>query len=145
MMLSIRPEHARDILDGVKTVELRRRFPDNAAAMWLLLYASSPTRALLGAANIQRVHRLPLAQLLRTYHSAACVSKQKFKEYFAGRNEGFALVLSATARLQKPIPLEDLRAVYNLDPVLSYRWICRERAKLLSDCGFSGMGKFNRE
>ena len=135
IMLSIRPEHARNILDGIKTVELRRRFPENAAGMWLLLYASSPTRALVGAARVHRVHRLPLTQLWHTYRAAANVSREQFNQYFADRRVGSAIILQHAIRFERIVPLHELREAYGLDPNVSYRWICGPATRLLNDRG----------
>jgi predicted transcriptional regulator len=135
IMLSIRPEHACNILDGIKTVELRRRFPENAAGMWLLLYASSSTRALVGAARVHRVHSLPLAQLWHTYRAAAYVSREQFNQYFADCTVGSAIILEHPIRFPRIVPLHELRGAYGLDPNVSYRWICGPATRLLNDRG----------
>ena len=133
IMLSIQPEHARNILEGTKTAELRRRFPVGAGGACVLLYASSPTCAVVGAVRIVRVHRLPLDQLWRRYQRDACVSRGQFTCYFAGLMHGTAIMLSDAVRFREPVPLANLRDVYDLNPVLSYRYIDGRRGALLKD------------
>jgi hypothetical protein len=54
VIFSIRPPHAEKILDGTKTVELRRRFTGDVRLGTLaLIYTTSPTSALTGFARIQ--------------------------------------------------------------------------------------------
>jgi predicted transcriptional regulator len=49
IIMSIRPEHAFDIMSGRKTVELRRRFPEHVpTGSLILIYASSPEQRLIG-------------------------------------------------------------------------------------------------
>jgi predicted transcriptional regulator len=55
IIISIRPEHARNIMAGRKTVELRRRFPASVLhGTTMLIYSSTPERALVGAVRIGR-------------------------------------------------------------------------------------------
>jgi predicted transcriptional regulator len=46
IIISVKPEHAHNIIVGRKTVELRRRFTDTSAIV--LIYSSSPEKALIG-------------------------------------------------------------------------------------------------
>ena len=42
IIISIKPEHAHNIIVGRKTVELRRRFADTSAiGRWMLIYSSN--------------------------------------------------------------------------------------------------------
>ena len=58
IIISIRPEHVRNIMAGRKTVELRRRFPKALATGVLFIYSSSPEQALVGTAHIEQVQRM---------------------------------------------------------------------------------------
>jgi hypothetical protein len=52
VLVSIRPNFASKILDGDKTVELRRKFPEvGAMGMTALIYSSSPVSAIVGYAR----------------------------------------------------------------------------------------------
>jgi predicted transcriptional regulator len=54
--MNIRPPHASKILDGQKTVELRRKFPElTTKGTIALIYSSSPVRVIVGYARIKRV------------------------------------------------------------------------------------------
>ena len=52
LMLSVRPRFARALLAGTKTAEIRRRFPDVPVGTTVVLYSSSPERALLGTMRV---------------------------------------------------------------------------------------------
>ncbi len=74
VLVSVQPKFVSKILDGDKTVELRRRFPETTVTGALvLIYSSSPVRAVVGYARIRQVLRLPIAQLWRQHGVAACV------------------------------------------------------------------------
>jgi len=74
IIMSVRPEHAFDIMSGRKTVELRRRFPDTVpTGSLMLVYASSPEQRLIGAVVIEGVKRMTPAGLWRSFRHTACV------------------------------------------------------------------------
>src|SRR6266851_9958504 len=59
LLISIKPEYASAILEGRKTVELRRKFPEDVAfGSRLYIYSSSPIQAVVGIASVTRVDRL---------------------------------------------------------------------------------------
>jgi predicted transcriptional regulator len=64
ILVSIRPVFATKILEGQKSVELRRRFPIQAGAgCRLLIYSSRPVSAVVGFARIKTVLKLPVARI----------------------------------------------------------------------------------
>ena len=89
IIISIRPEHVRNIMAGRKTVELRRRFPEALATGVLLIYSSSPEQALVGTARIEQVQRMTPEGLWRRFKDKVCITRDLFDAYFAGANEGF--------------------------------------------------------
>ena len=79
IIISVKPEHARNIIVGRKTVELRRRFADTSAiGRWMLIYSSSPEKALIGAVRIANVRRMAVGTLWRAFREQACVPRSAF-------------------------------------------------------------------
>jgi predicted transcriptional regulator/DNA-binding XRE family transcriptional regulator len=123
IIFSVRPPHAEKILDGSKTVELRRRFrrlimPGTLA----LIYTTSPTSALTGFATIQDVQLLALTELWKRHRSAACLAKGDFEEYFSGLKRGYAIVLESARTLGRPVKLHELRKRFGFEPPQSYQY-----------------------
>jgi hypothetical protein len=56
-IISIHPGYADAILDGTKTIELRRRVPELANGTRFWIYATRPTAAVVGVATISDVKR----------------------------------------------------------------------------------------
>ena len=134
IILSIRPEHADNIMAGRKTVELRRRFPECLAAGGLMLiYASSPEQALVGAARIEGVRRMTPAGLWRSFKERVCVPRDFFNAYFAGAEEGFGVVLGRAVRFDEPIPVSELKERFSVSPPQSYRYVRGSLIGLLND------------
>jgi predicted transcriptional regulator len=124
IVISIRPDHARNIMDGRKTVELRRRFPASLGIGGLMLiYASSPEKALIGAARIEGVQRMSPARLWRRFRDQACVPEELFNSYFEGAAEGFGVMLGGVVRFNEPIPVSELKERFRFSPPQSYVYV----------------------
>jgi predicted transcriptional regulator len=109
VIFSIRPVHAEKILDGSKTVELRRRFTGSVRPGTLaLIYSTSPTSALTGSARIHDVQRLAVPDLWKRHRSSACLQKREFEDYFSGLDSGYAIVLTSAKPLPRPVGLREL-------------------------------------
>lgn len=134
MIISIRPEHAYNIMAGRKTVELRRRFPQTVpVGSLMLIYASSPEQRLVGAVVIEGVKRMTPAGLWRSFRHHACVERSLFQDYFSGAQEGFGVLLGACVRFEHPIPVSELKERFRFFPPQSYRYIRGSLTGLLND------------
>jgi predicted transcriptional regulator/DNA-binding XRE family transcriptional regulator len=123
IVLSVKPRFAEKILDGSKTVELRRRFSSavpSGARAWI--YSTTPIKAMTGAATISAVKQLPLLDLWKRYKDAVAVTRSEFNSYFDGVDDGYAILLSAPHTLANPVPLSDLRSFCEFEPPQSYQY-----------------------
>lgn len=124
VIFSIRPVHAEKILDGSKTVELRRRFTGGVKPGTLaLIYSTSPTSALTGSARIKEIQRLSVSELWEKHRSAVCLRKREFEDYFFGLDRGYAIVLTSAKPLNRPVGLPELRERFGFEPPQSYQYI----------------------
>jgi predicted transcriptional regulator len=109
LLLSVRPVFVDRILDGTKTVELRRVRPDVVAGQNILIYSSTPTMALLASAIVARVDVSDPENLWQHVRHAAGVSKAEYAAYFTGAGRAAAIWLSHVRALSRPIALRELR------------------------------------
>ncbi len=121
LILSIKPEYSDKILVGAKTVELRRRFPLAAGkGAVAYIYSTSPIRALVGAAEIQDVERLPISTLWRRHGKSASIGKTDFETYFQGLDEGYALLMARPRSFLRPLDLAELKERFGFKAPQSY-------------------------
>jgi predicted transcriptional regulator len=127
VILSIKPEYALQIMEGKKTIELRRRFPvEDIIGGIAIIYASSPLQGIIGYAQIQSVTKLPLAAIWEKFSKEACVTKKFFDTYFNGLSEGFAITLSQPVKLKKPVSIQKLEKSYSFTAPQSYQYATEE-------------------
>lgn len=121
VILSIKPAYTQKILEGVKTVELRRRFPVAAGSgATAYIYSTSPVRALVGAAEISDVERLPVAVLWQRHGRSALIHKQDFDAYFRGTHEGYALIICNARPFSRPFNLVELKERFDFKAPQSF-------------------------
>jgi predicted transcriptional regulator len=134
VLVSIRPFYASRILDGQKTVELRRRFPEfSVKGVTAFIYSSRPVSAIIGCARIKHVLKLPVSQIWKEHGAAACISKDEFDAYFFGLRYGFAIFFESVQPLKQQLKAIDLAAQFGIVPPQSYRYVTGEWVALLSN------------
>ena len=141
-LMSVRPQYAALILNGEKTVELRRRFPDiGSVGATVFIYSSSPIRAIVGHTKIKDVQKLSVPEIWKAHSDAACISRKDFYRYFSGIKFGFAIMLGAV----KPMVLvtaNDLESQFGIVPPQSYRYVAKNFLSLIADEQFQASGRY---
>ena len=132
VLFSVKPNYAEQILDGRKTVELRRQFTQTEVAGALaFIYSTSPVRKLVGYARITAVRRLCVRNIWREYRDVAGIAKAAFDAYFRGKREGYVIVLETPTRLAQGVSIESLRLRFGFVPPQSFRYVPREYHALI--------------
>jgi predicted transcriptional regulator len=109
-IISIHPSYAEAILAGKKTIELRRRIPELPSGTCLWIYATRPTRAVVGFVTIRDVMKAHPRTIWNKHRDGAGVDHASFKTYFNGANQGVAIFLAAAQRVV-PITIDQLRSI----------------------------------
>lgn len=109
IVISIRPQWSGLIRSGLKTTELRRRFPLLPEGSIAYLYESSPTCGLVSLLRICKVHEMAVDDLWCVHGKASCVPEHQFAEYFEGRRTGYGIEISECYALPNFLGLADLR------------------------------------
>jgi len=124
LLVSIRPQYAEKIFAGTKTVELRRTRPRLLRGDLVLIYVTSPVKALAGACEVVEVIEGTPEALWRIVQDRAGVSAQEFCDYYAGAAIAFGIHLKNAQRLPEPLHLEELRTEWpSFHPPQAYRYL----------------------
>jgi predicted transcriptional regulator len=123
LVLSLRPRFADSILDGHKSVELRRQRVSPSLGTPVLLYASAPVMAVVGTARVAEVHVDEPDCMWRQFHMDLGLKREEFEQYVAGATRASALRLTDIDRLWAPVSLAHLRHAQPFNPPQSYRYL----------------------
>jgi predicted transcriptional regulator len=125
LFISVKPHYAKAILDGRKTVELRRTRPNLPDGSLVILYSSTPTRAVVGWAQLIGVREGTPVEIWDEYGAAAAIEELDYDAYFDGTDQAFALELDDVVAATQPIPLSVIRSI-GIQPPQSWRYVPAE-------------------
>ncbi|MCX7016242.1 MAG: ASCH domain-containing protein [Candidatus Sumerlaeota bacterium] len=141
VLLSIRPEFADKVLDGVKNVELRRVRPRLKGGDWVFVYASSPIKRLVGFFEVDEVVKEEPQSLWNKVGSTAGISRDRYDLYFSGVREACAIYIRRTWRFGNPLELKVLkRGTTPFSAPQSFRYLHMDEAKHLLRLGWKRNG-----
>jgi len=115
LVLSLKPRWAQKILNGTKRVEVWRRFSRTWAGSHVLLYASTPVKAVVGSARIREIeHGSP--ELLWTYYGNALGCRpDELEDYCHGCSKVWGLALDRVHAFRRTVSLEELQSFVGSD------------------------------
>jgi predicted transcriptional regulator len=132
VLLSIKPKFALQIIDGTKTIELRRKFPTETVIGGIaVIYASSPLQKIIGYAFIKNVSFLTADKIWSKYGEESKVQKDFFYKYYDNLTHGFAIHLEKPLQLKRQLSLRELKNEYDINPPQSYRYLSTEISKAI--------------
>ncbi|MGW5659855.1 ASCH domain-containing protein [Streptomyces sp. NPDC003758] len=123
LLMSLHPRYATAILDGRKSVELRRQRVAVPPGTKVILYATSPVMALVGTATVTAVQVGTPSEIWKTHKKHGAISRRDYLAYMEGAEQASALLLDAARRFSDPVPLAHLRAGGSFHPPQSYRYV----------------------
>jgi len=109
ILLSLKPQHAQTIFNGLKTVELRKRRPNIKPGTRIWIYVSLPTGAIKGSAKLFRLESNSPKTIWKKLGGQTGVSKQEFDHYFQNSKIAHALVLKDVRRLTHDLSLKEIK------------------------------------
>lgn len=110
-MVSLRPRYIEMLLNGTKTVELRRRrlhLPDRTV-LWL--YSTLPVGDVVAAACVARIHHGTPASVWRDFAPRTGLTLHEYRTYTRHASWVTAIELERVIPLVRSIPLREIREV----------------------------------
>ena len=111
LLMSLRPEFAELILQGRKTVELRRKFSKKYEGATIVFYITQPVQQFMFTATITQVDHNQKKCLWSDYEQECGISQTTFDKYFSGIDHGYAIHLSNVKTLPNQLILEHAKKV----------------------------------
>lgn len=110
ILISLAPAYTRAILDGKKTVELRRRRlrVENGTRVWI--YSKIPAARIEATAYVESIHEGDPESLWCDFEHEVGISRAEFDRYFTGCSRGWALKLTLVRALIPALELSVIRA-----------------------------------
>ncbi len=112
-MISLKEEYFNRILDGTKSFEFRRVFASSLNEPFLCaIYVSSPVQQIKGIVHFDKPIRDSIDGLLELAKKTNYPYIQGIREYFKGKEKGYALPVIKLDLFNNPLRLTDVKEVY---------------------------------
>ena len=121
VLMSIKPKYAQLIKSGKKTVELRRIAPKVSAGDIIVIYESMPVQQITAFCEVESLLSMKPSDLWKVVYPKACITKEKFNQYFQGKQYANGIELKNVSLLDAPKTMRELS--WNLRPPQSYCYI----------------------
>ncbi len=132
LLISIKPQFVSKLLDGSKSLELRRVKPRVINGDIVLIYETSPTMALVGYGIVESVISDAPNKLWNNVGNRSGVTRSESNKYYLGAEIGYAINFSQVNCLATPVNLPSLRKrIEGFHPPQSYRYLCPNVASMI--------------
>ena len=133
LFLSIHPEHVKAIVEGRKTVELRKRKPSIDPGFMVVIYATTPKCEVVAVASVEAIQVGEPSVIWRDCGNLAAVSQKVFDDYYDGAEKAVGIHLSNIAVFKKPVTLRELRRRWDgFQPPQQYRYLDSAQQKFIA-------------
>ena len=123
LFISVKPEFAKKIIAKEKKIELRKVKPHVEVGDYVIIYASSPMKSVVGFGMVQQIIETTPEQMWEKYSSILGIDKSRLNDYYDGKERAIGIEIKEIQQIT-PIHLEDLRNVTpNFQPPQVYRYV----------------------
>lgn len=131
LLISIKPKWVAQILEGSKTVELRRRPPNLQRPVVALIYESGPSCCLRARCTMGPVISRSPEALWHEQGYRSCIERADYHTYFKGKNVAHAIEIHNVMEIAAKPALSYLRKEISFVPPQSWGWACKSLLELL--------------
>jgi predicted transcriptional regulator len=103
ILLSIKPKYVNAILEGTKKIEFRKQIFRDRSRDTIFIYSSSPTKKIVGYFRLGEIVEGHPDYLWEQFWNVSGIEEETFFEYFAGRENGYAIRIDELEQFGKPI------------------------------------------
>ena len=126
LLLAIHPEHVASILSGKKQFEYRKVMPVKAVSH-LVLYSTAPVQKIVAVVEVMDMLAGSPTQIWNQTAHGAGITRQFYRDYFAGFRQACAFQLGAVTKLPRAVDLQG--AVCHRAPPQSFYYLRQEELR----------------
>jgi len=123
LLVSVKQEYTNQILQGSKTIELRKSKPSVSCGDSIIIYCTSPVKAIVGTAIIENVITHSPAEMWKLHSQKLGITREAFFDYYGNSDKAIGIVLSHITRLPEQIRLSSIKqSIPKFSPPQTYRY-----------------------
>ncbi len=123
LFVSVKPEFANKIVKKEKSIELRKIKPHVNIGDYIIIYASSPVKSVVGFGVIKQIIEKTPKGMWKEHAALLGIDKKRFDEYYTGKERAIGIEIHKIKKII-PISLESMRTIDpNFHPPQVYRYV----------------------
>lgn len=127
LFISVKPEFADKIIAKEKCIELRKIKPHVKPGDYVIIYASSPVKCVVGFGKIKQIIEMSPIEMWKQHSTNLGIDKMRFDEYYTNRHKAIGIEIE-TIKSVSPISLESIRTIDpHFHPPQVYRYVTNEQ------------------
>ena len=107
VIISIKPQYVKRILDGIKNFEYRKSVPKQRFNR-VYIYESAPTKKIVAYFKVKRIFSASPNAIWNDTFGQSGLSRKDFDSYFLGKENAYALEISELHVFKQPISPQKL-------------------------------------
>lgn len=126
LLISVKPEFAEKIINGEKTIELRKSAPKKVSKEnYILIYVTSPVKELWGIGKINNIIKDNPISFWENFGSKTGITEEQYKAYYKTSKNAYGIELKEVRSFYKfSIELKHLKMAFpNFMPPQTYTYI----------------------
>lgn len=127
LFISVKPEFANKIIAKEKCIELRKIKPHVKPGDYVIIYASSPVKCVVGFGQIKQIIEMSPIEMWTQHSINLGIDKMRFDEYYTNKLKAIGIEIE-TIKSVSPISLKSIRTIDpNFQPPQVYRYVTNKQ------------------
>lgn len=127
LFISVKPEFANKLICKEKSIELRKVKPNVKSGDYIVIYASSPVKCVVGFGKIKQIIITTPSKMWEEHSSELGIDKERYDAYYQDRDRSIGIEIESI----KSIPSISLKNIKKIDPKFHppqvYRYVTNEQ------------------
>ncbi|HFZ6659664.1 MULTISPECIES: ASCH domain-containing protein [Streptococcus] len=115
-LLSIKPQFVREIIEGGKKYEYRKKIFRRTDITNIVVYATKPYGRVVGEIEIGEILEEQIEKLWEETHRFSGISEDYFYEYFKDKDSGFAIQIKNFIEYENHLELSEYNSKIKVAP-----------------------------
>lgn len=127
LFLAIKPEFAKKIIDKEKTIELRKQRPNVHIGDYVIIYASSPIKSVLGYGKVKSIIVCTPEEMWKFHKKQLGIDKLRFYAYYDGHGKSVGIEIERIKSISA-LTLKELQSIDStFRPPQGFRYVSNEQ------------------
>lgn len=109
VFISIKEVYTNLIFEGSKKIELRKSKPNVSPGDYVIIYCTSPVKAIVGIATVQEVIVLSPERMWKLHSKKLGIKKSDYFDYYDNCGKAIGIILSEVQKLSYSICLTHIK------------------------------------